>query len=128
MSATLAVRHHVMQGRNDYLFIFLKKGEEKVSHSCNIQIFPLNESLVSWPAVTFHQIFLKCTRSIQNLHTQLVLLSLWRLTNQACAETPVRIWEFCDSKEKKKGERARYGLSVTEEITKEATLQILSAH
>lgn len=28
-----------------------KKEEEKVSHSCNIQIFPLNESLVSWLTV-----------------------------------------------------------------------------
>lgn len=31
-----------------------------------------------------------------------MLLSLWRLTNQTCAETPIRIWEFCDSRKKKR--------------------------
>lgn len=107
VSATLALRHDVMQGK-EQLFIYYskkrrRKGQPFLQHS-KISVKWITSFMAC--GVTFHKIFLKCTRSIQNLHAQLVLLSLWRLTNQTWAETPVRIWEFCDSKEKKR-ERER---------------------
>lgn len=93
--------------KNNYLFVIFKKGRRKgqpfLQHS-KISLKWITSFMAC--GVTFHNFFLKCTRSIQKLHIQLALLSPWRLTNQTCAETAVRIWDFCDSKEKKR-ERER---------------------